>query len=61
MQSATVNEIEYLNSRTKQAVDDGLVTESIRHLEALRRYDQFCCADDWRPQRGDAVTRRRAK
>ena len=61
MQSPTANEIEYLNSLNYHPVDYGIVAESIRLLEALRKYDQDYCSADWQPHPVDRASRRKAK
>jgi hypothetical protein len=52
MRSASRKEILYLNSVDgKAAHDASLINEMSRRLDALRRFDQFCCSDGSRAGR----------
>jgi hypothetical protein len=49
---ATTHEMEYLDSRDRVGAEKQLITEASRQLDALRRFDQYFCDADWRPQCG---------
>jgi hypothetical protein len=53
MRSASLKEIEYLSAIDGKQDDARLISEMSRRLDALRRFDQFCCSD------GRACGRRR--
>jgi hypothetical protein len=47
MRSASVKEIEYLSAIAgNSSKDASFVNEMSRRLDALRRFDQFCCMED---------------
>jgi hypothetical protein len=51
MRWAAKQEMEYLGAlRGRNTEDSNLVRELGRRLEALRRYDQYFCDEDWRPR-----------
>jgi hypothetical protein len=53
MRFAASREMEYLGTtRGRNTEDLRLIEELGRRLEALRRYDQYFCDADWRPQSG---------
>lgn len=62
MLSVTRKEIEYLNClQGKSPESPNLVSEMTRRLEALRRYDQDCCAEMTSFRGKSARRKRKAK
>jgi hypothetical protein len=57
MKFATTQEMEYLGSSNGEAaIDQRIIDEMSRQLDALRRFDQYCAAD-WQPQRGRGASK----
>ena len=62
MRSASVKEIEYLSAIAgNSSKDASFVNEMSRRLDALRRFDQFCCIDNRPMNRSTAQIGRKRK